>query len=122
MGVYKINVYEENPNTYIDNKVIARVQYNCYLDYWNGLGWNSGLIGKHKGITRLKNGDYVLIEGSDYVGEKNFGYIIDENIALNEILKSNNMDLLKMKKFKELNELYLKEIDDLEITDDGLEF
>lgn len=115
MSVYKVNVM--NGDT-----VVARVQYNSCLDFWDGRNWSCGSTGRHKGLTRLRNGDYVLIEGTNWQGEKDFAYIISEKEALNEILKSNNMDLLKMKKFKDLNELYLKEIDDLEITDEGLEF
>ena len=43
----KVNVYE-------DGKVIARVQYNDNLDYWDGKNWTCGSIGRHLGLTRLR--------------------------------------------------------------------
>lgn len=115
MGTYKVNVMDED-------MVVARVQYNTCLDFWDGRNWSCGSTARHKGLTRLRNGDYVLIRGTDWQGEKDYAYVISEKEALNEILKSNNMDLLKLKKYKELNELYLSEYEDAEITDDDLDF
>lgn len=95
---YKINVYA-------NNEVIARVKYNSDLDYWNNGNWNNGYIGRHSGITKLKSGKYVLIYGSDWQGEKDYGIIITPKQALQEILKSGNLNLLETKKFEGLKNL-----------------
>lgn len=122
---YKINVY---PGETFDDEefartVIARVNFNTILDYWNGSNFQNGGTGLHKGLTKLRDGRYVLILGSEWPGGKSAGYTISDERALNEIIESGNLDLLKLKKFEDLKELYLKkEIDNLEITDDDLEF
>ena len=109
---YRVNVYQ-------NDDVIARVRYNQNLDYWNGRNWQNGGMGRHKGITRLKDGRYVIIIGTDWQGERDYAYIVDADEALQEILKSQNLDLLETKKFKELKNLYnekylLEDDDDLE--------
>lgn len=109
---YRISVFETDKNLY-KMKPIARVRYNAILDYWNGMAWQNGGIGLHKGLTVLKDGRYVLIEGSDFVNDKDIAFIISKDEALRQILKSGNVDLLKMKKFKELNDLYIAEENDL---------
>jgi len=107
---YRINVYEDE----FKNEIIARVRYNAILDYWDGHNWRNGNPGKHKGLTKLKDGRYVLIYSSDWQGDKDFGIIISEHDALQEILKSQNLDLLKMKKWKNLKILYEEKFQDLE--------
>ena len=109
---YRVKVYE-------DGDVIARVRYNQDLDYWDGRNWTNGGTGMHKGITKLKDGRYVIIIGSQWQGARDYGYIVSPEEALQEILKSGNHDLLETKKFRELKELYEKELvaeedDDLE--------
>lgn len=112
---YRINVYRSE----LKDEVVARVRYNSILDYWDGNNWTSGATGRHKGLTKLRNGDYVLIHGTDWQGERDWGVIISKEQALQEILRSQNLDLLKTKKFAELNELY-KEMES-EIDDEDLE-
>jgi len=55
-------------------------------------------------------------------GEKDYGVIISPEQALQEILKSGNIELLESQKFAELKELYnqtmIDEIEDEEIEDD----
>lgn len=97
---YRVTVYDS------DGKAIARVRYNNNLDYWDGRNWTCGILGRHKGLTKLKDGRYVLIHGSDWVGERDWAEVITPEEALYEILKSNNMHLLKTKKFRELRGLY----------------
>lgn len=113
---YRVNVYANQYD--LDGDVIARVRYNQNLDYWDGRNWQNGGMGRHKGITRLKDGRYVIIIGTDWQGERDYAYIVDADEALQEILKSQNLDLLETKKFKELknlyNEKYLLEDDELE--------
>ena len=108
---YRVNVYE-------GCDVIARVRYNQNLDFWNGRNWQNGGMGRHKGITKLKDGRYVLIHGTDWQGEKDWAEIISPEQALQEILKSGNTELLDTKKFAGLKKLYeekyLIEDDELE--------
>ena len=108
---YRVNVYE-------DGDVIARVRYNQDLDFWNGRNWQNGGVGRHKGITKLRDGRYVLIHGTNWQGEKDWAEIISPEQALQEILKSGNTELLETRKFYELKQLYQKlepeDDDDLE--------
>ena len=104
---YRINVYE-------DEKIIARVRYNTILDYWDGHNWQCGSPGKHKGLTKLKDNRYVIINGSDWQGDSDYGTIISKENALQEILKSQNLQLLKMKKWKELKKMYDEKYSDCE--------
>ena len=104
---YRVNVYE-------NGDVIARVRYNSCLDYWDGRNWTNGGVGRHKGLTKLRDGRYVLIHGTDWQGEKDWAEIISPEQALQEILKSGNTELLETKRFYELKQLYQK----LELEDD----
>ena len=104
---YRVNVYE-------NGDVIARVRYNSCLDYWDGRNWTNGGVGRHKGLTKLRDGRYVLLHGTNWQGEKDWEEIIPPEQALQEILKSGNTELLETKKFYELKQLYQK----LELEDD----
>lgn len=88
--IFMVKVYE----TIGDNKIIADVEYNNNLDIWNGSNWQSGGTGQHKGLTRLEDGRFVLIHGSDWQGVEDYGIIITEDEALNQILESGDHDLL----------------------------
>jgi hypothetical protein len=57
---YQITVYNS------ENEPIAPVQYNADLDYWDGRNFSNGGFGRHKGLTKLKNGQYVIINGTDW--------------------------------------------------------
>lgn len=103
MADYRVNVYEYREEF---DDVIARVRYNRNLDYWNGKNNCSGEVGEHKGITKLKDGRYVIIIGSDWEGKKDFAYTVSDKEALDEILKSGNIELLEKVKYKTLKELY----------------
>ena len=96
---YRVNVTDKSDD------VIARVKYNADLDHWDGRNWSNGGLGNHKGITRLRDGRYVLIHGSDWQGSKDWAEIVSDETALQEILKSNNIYLLEMKKYKHLARL-----------------
>ena len=113
---YRVNVYENQYN--LDGDVIARVRYNQNLDYWDGRNWTNGGVGRHKGLTKLQDGRYVLIHGTNWQGEKDWAEIISPEQALQEILKSGNTELLDTKKFAELKklyeEMYMLEDDELE--------
>lgn len=115
---YRVNVYENQYD--LGGDVIARVRYNQNLDYWDGRNWSNGGMGRHKGITKLKDGRYVIIVGTDWQGEKDWAEIISPEQALQEILKSGNTELLSTKKFAELKKLY-EEKYLLELEDDEKE-
>lgn len=83
----RVNVYDES------GKVIARVKYNENLDIWDGHNWGRG-TGRHLGLTRLRDGRFVLIHGTQWQGESVWAEVIDESQALQEILKAENDELL----------------------------
>jgi hypothetical protein len=84
----KVNVYE-------DGRVIARVEYNSNLDFWDGSNWTCGSIGRHLGLTRLrKSGQYVLIHGTDFQGEQDRAEIVTDEEAYQAIISSGNTELL----------------------------
>jgi hypothetical protein len=83
-----VKVYDES------REIIADVDYNNNLDVWNGSNWQSGGTGKHKGLTRLEDGRFVLIYGTDWQGESNHAVIIDSDQALQEVIESGDLDLL----------------------------
>lgn len=99
--LYRINVFEDE----FHSKVVTRVKYNEILDYWDGHNWTNGGVGRHLGITKLKDGRYVLIYGTQWQGEKDYGRVVSPEEALHEILKSHNTELLTLKKFKDLKTL-----------------
>jgi len=96
-----VNVYDEN------GKVVARVHYNNNLDFWDGHNWTCGSVGRHLGITRLKNGKFVLIHGTQWEGERDWAEIVSDERALEAILDAENDELLEKyfpEKKKELEE------------------
>lgn len=93
-----VNVYDEN------GEIIANVDYNNNLDVWNGQNWQSGGTGKHRGLTQLEDGHFVLIFGSDWQGVESYAEIISKETALQEILKSGDLDLLDEFDLRELYE------------------
>ena len=102
MSEYRVNVFD---NELGEGLVIGRVRYNSILDFWDGRNWTSGPLGMHKGLTKLKDGSFVLIIGTQWEGEKDYAYTISPKEALNEILKSGNVQLLDQARFKKLKEL-----------------
>ncbi|QZT33672.1 hypothetical protein HUR95_15820 [Caldalkalibacillus thermarum TA2.A1] len=94
----KVNVFE-------GGVVVARVNYNDNLDFWDGRNWSCGSVGRHKGLTRLKDGRFVLIHGTDWQGERDYAEIITAEQALQEILSSGNEELLEEEKFADLKAL-----------------
>ncbi len=102
--VYKVPVYD-------GNEIISRVKYNDALDYWDGRNWTCGSTGHHKGITKLKDGRFVIIYGSNWQGERDYAEVVTEEEALQEILASGDSDLLKkyFPDYKDLEEEDLEE-------------
>lgn len=101
---YRVNVYKSLDSS----QVVSRVRYNQDLDYWNGSNWQNGGTGMHKGITRLKDGNYVIIYGTQWQGERDYALIVSPQEALQEILRSQNLQLLDMKKYAPLKELSIE--------------
>lgn len=92
-----VNVYESHDS----NEVVARVQYNQLLDkrgYHKPYYCYNDKEGFHAGLTKLKRSiskkSFVFISGSDYQHPTKAWLITDEE-ALSEVLKSENDDLLK---------------------------
>ena len=95
----KVNVYNDSEN------VVARVEYNEKLDYWDGRNWTAGSTGRHLGITKLRDGSFVLIHGSQWESERRSAETVSPETALDAILRSGNTAILEEKKFAELKEL-----------------
>ena len=79
---------------YNNNLIVGEIEYNNNLDFWNGNDWTCGSPGRHKGLAKLKN-NYILIYGTTWENEKTIAEVISEEKAVQEILKSNNLDLFK---------------------------
>ena len=94
----KVNVYQSEEEAmgsgyYYDSQIIARVNYNERLDYWDGSNWTNGGVGLHKGITKLRKPHdpkmpYVIIIGSQWQGSKDFGYAVTALEAAQEICRA----------------------------------
>ncbi len=111
---YRVNVFDPNADDQSVRRgdpwgpIVARVRYNANLDHWDGRNFTCGQTGRHKGITKLKDGRYVLIHGTDWVDENDWAEVVDEETALQEVLKSGHLELLDTKKFRGLAELFEK--------------
>ena len=105
----KVNVYTENGG------IIARVEFNTNLDYWDGSNWTCGSTGRHLGLTKLKDGRYVLIHGTEWQGEENTAEVVSAEDALQAVLSSGNDELLDQSRFAKLRALY----EAMEQEDDG---
>jgi len=98
-----VNVYEEE-------RIIARVNYNANLDKWNGSNWQNGGTGRHLGLTKLRDGRYVLIHGTQWQGESDYAEVITAEQAIQEILQADAVELFdKYPELKELSESTLIE-------------
>ena len=102
-----VNVYND------DGELIATVKYNNNLDVWNGSNYQNGGTGRHLGLTKLEDGTFVLIHGSDWQGDTDFAEIISPKKAYELIMRYDSR-MLEWEAFKELkgfqNEL-LKEVE-----------
>ena len=92
----KVNVYSES------GEVVARVEYNSNLDFYDGSNYTCGSTGRHQGLTKLKDGRYVLIHGTEWEGEENTAEVVSAEDALQAVLSSGNDELLEESRFSEL--------------------
>lgn len=89
-----VKVYDSKTGKCVGNAV-----YTQNLDYWDGSNWSNGGVGRHKGLTKL-DGRFVLIYGNDTQRHRDYGEIISEERAIQEIINAG--------KFEYLDELGLK--------------
>ena len=89
-------VYDEN------DEIVGEVEYDNNLDYWDGRNYTCGSTGRHKGLAQMSDGQFVLINGSQWQKEKNTAKIISKRQAVQEVLKSGNTNLFD--DFPELEE------------------
>jgi len=80
---------------------VARVLTTRNLDRADGQDW-PGSPGMHRGLTRLRDGRYVVIISSDWPGSRDYGYIVSPRQALLEIASSGNRALLDEPRFAPL--------------------
>lgn len=83
-----IPVYDE------DGRVIARVKYNDKLDFWDGRNITCGSTGRHMGYTRLKSGKWVLIHGTQWQGERDYGEVISAERLIQEAARTGHLNEL----------------------------
>ena len=102
-----VNVYNSK------GELIATVEYNNNLDVWNGSNWQNGGTGRHLGLTKLEDGTYVLIHGTDWQSERDYAEVITPKKAY-ELIMEYDKKMLEWKAFKELkrfDEGLLKEVE-----------
>jgi hypothetical protein len=89
---------------YKNEELIAYVESNSNLDFWDGHNMTCGSTGLHKGLTRLKKSkEFVLIHGTQWQGQRTYAEVISPQEAYQEIAQSRNYDLLD--KWPELKKL-----------------
>lgn len=102
--------YQEKRNTkrvkVLDSqgKEVARVKYNEKLDYYinNRLGYKQ--LGYHRGLTRLRDGRLVLIEGRD-TGERT-ARVVGPIEVLESVLVSGRVDAIAGDKYRDIQQMY----------------
>lgn len=75
-----------------DGQVIGEVEYTQNLDFYDGRNYTCGCPGRHKGLAQ-KSGEYALIHGTQWQGERDYGELISADRAVQEILESGNTEL-----------------------------
>ena len=81
----KVPVYDEG-------EVVARVEYNSNLDFWDGRNWTSGSTGRHLGYTRLKSGKFVLIHGTQWQGERASAEVVTPEEIVQAAARTGHLD------------------------------
>ncbi|OHD67198.1 MAG: hypothetical protein A2W19_11715 [Spirochaetes bacterium RBG_16_49_21] len=82
-----VPVYDE------EREIVGEVGYSDNLDYWDGRNMTCGSTGRHKGLTQLSDGRYVLIHGTQWEGERDTAEIISPEQAVQEIIQSGDTGL-----------------------------
>jgi hypothetical protein len=95
--------------------VVASVEYNTNLDYWDGKNNTCGEVGRHLGITKLKKLDvFVLIHGTQWQGEQDTAEIMTDEEATQAILKNGHEEIFQVPKFNRLRDLWESQKDEEE--------
>lgn len=92
---------------YDGERVVARVKYNSRLDHWDGRNYSNGSVGNHLGITRLRDGRFVLIYGTQWQGERDRGQVVTDDEALQAIMSNNPDELDNWPTLQKLSETKL---------------
>ena len=69
-----------------EGEIIAEVEYNNNLYFWDGRNITNGNTGRHRGFTQLKTVLFVLIHGTQRQVEHDSTEIISKRQAVQEIL------------------------------------
>jgi putative transposon-encoded protein len=77
---------------YDDGEVVARVEYNSKLDFWDGRNMTSGSTGRHLGYTRLKSGKFVLIHGTQWQGEQVTAEVVTPEELVQAAARTGHLD------------------------------
>lgn len=109
----KVPVYE-------DEKIIARVEYNTNLDFWDGRNYTCGQTGRHLGCTKLKSGKYVLIHGTQWQGERDHAEVVTAAELIQAAARTHSIDDL-YEKYPELREVGLSDDEAEQIEPETLE-
>lgn len=86
--------------------VIAQVEYNDDLDYWDGRNYTCGSTGRHLGCTKLKSGKYVLIHGTQWEGERDSAEVVTGEELLKAAARTGSMNLV-LERYPELKKIGL---------------
>lgn len=80
---------------------IGRVRCTTNLDFWNGEYMSCGKKGQHLGLTKLRDGRFVLVYSfDDFINKKPYTDVISRERALEVINEYKHRELLKTYKFK----------------------
>lgn len=109
----KVKVYDSEEKS----DIVALVNCTQNLDSWDGQNNSNGGFGMHKGITRLKNGSYVIIISSQWEGASDYGFIVSDEEALQEIISADCQEFLSLKKYESLKMLMDKNFAEEEIDE-----
>ena len=110
----KVKGEKKMVNVYENGELIAVVKYNSNLDVWNGSNYQNGGTGMHLGITKLEDGTYVLIHGSDWQGDTDWAEIISDKKAYELIMKY-SPDMLEWEAFEDLKKFKEELLQEVEL-------
>jgi hypothetical protein len=86
-----------------NEEIVGEVEYNDNLDHWDGRNHTCGSTGRHKGLTQISDGQFVLIHGTQWQNERDTAEVITPRQAVKEIIASGNDNLFE--EFPELQEI-----------------
>lgn len=91
-----------------DGVVVARVEYNKKLDFWDGRNYTCGQTGRHLGYTRLKSGKYVLIHGTQWQGEQNSAEVVSAEDLIQAAARTGHLESV-LEEYPELRDVGLED-------------